>query len=46
MIDKLQEIKGKTSIKIYQNVSDYYDEMNVKRQINTFQIEIHFIFLL
>ena len=30
MIDKLQSLKGKTKLKFYKNISNYYDEMNNK----------------
>ena len=30
MINKLQELKGKTKLKFYKNVSNYYDEMKHK----------------
>ena len=30
MIDKLQSLKGKTKLKFYKNISNYYDEMNIK----------------
>ena len=30
IIDKLQELKGKTKLKFYKNISNYYDEMNIK----------------
>ena len=30
MINKLQELKGKTKLKVYKNISKYYDEMIIK----------------
>ena len=30
IIDKLQELKGKAKLKFYKNISNYYDEMNIK----------------
>ena len=30
MIDKLQTLKGKTKLKFYKNINNYYDEMNNK----------------
>ena len=30
MITKLQKIKGKTKLKISKNISNYYDNMNIK----------------
>ena len=30
MIDKLQTLKGKTKLKFYKNINNYYDEMNIK----------------
>ena len=30
MIKKLQEVKGKTRLKFYQNIINYYDEMNIR----------------
>ena len=30
MIDKLQELKGKTKLKFYESLSNVYDEMNIK----------------
>ena len=37
-IDKLQTLKGKTKLNFYQKISNYYDEMNIRRQSGTFQI--------
>ena len=39
VIDKLQSLKGKTKLKFYQNISYYYDEMNIRRRSNTSQFE-------
>ena len=39
LIKKLQSLKGKTKLKVYQNLSNYYDEMNIKREGCTFQFE-------
>ena len=39
MIDKLQTVKGKTKLKFNRNICTYYDEMNYRRQSNTFQFE-------
>ena len=39
MIDKLQQLKGKTKLKFYKNMGNYYDEMkhkNVQTQENIF----------
>ena len=30
MINKLQQLKGKTKLKFYRNISNYYDEMNFR----------------
>ena len=30
MIDKLQQLKGKTNLKFYENISNYYDNMNIR----------------
>ena len=30
MINKLQSLKGKTKLKIYKNISNYYDNMNIR----------------
>ena len=39
MIDKLQQLKGKTILGFYENISNYYNEMNIRRQSGTFQFE-------
>ena len=39
MINKLQELKGTIKLKLHQNLSNYYDEMNYKRQNFNFQFE-------
>ena len=30
MINKLQELRGKTKLKYYKNISDYNDEMHIR----------------
>ena len=30
MIHKIQEVKGKTKLKTYKNIGNYYDDMNIK----------------
>ena len=37
MIIKLQELKGKTKLKFYQNTSNHYDEMKIRRQSGNYQ---------
>ena len=39
MIDKPQISKGKTKLKFYQNIRNYYVEMNHRRKSNAFQFE-------
>ena len=39
MINKSQLLKGKTKLKLYRNLSNFYDEMNIRRQNGTFQFE-------
>ena len=39
MINKLQMLKAETELKIYKNISNYYDEMNIGRQSGTFEFE-------
>ena len=39
MIIKLQQLKCKTKINFYQEIGNYYDEMNYRRQSGTFQFE-------
>ena len=36
MIRKLQELEGKTKLKFYQNISKYYDNMNIRMHENPF----------
>ena len=36
MIDKLQQLKGKTKLKFYKSISDYYDKMNSRFDEDTF----------
>ena len=38
MINKLQMLKKKQK-KIHKNISNYYDEMNIRRQSGTFEFE-------
>ena len=37
MIDKLQQLKGKTKLKIYKNISNYYNELK-KENFQTQQV--------
>ena len=30
MINKLQQLKGKTKLKFYKNINNYYDNMNIR----------------
>ena len=30
MIDKIQKLKGKTKLKIYKNINNYYNYMNIR----------------
>ena len=39
MINKLQELKGKTKPKIYQNIENNSDEMNYRRQSGYFSFD-------
>ena len=39
MINKLQLLKGKATLNFYKNISNYYDEMNIRRQSGAFHIE-------
>ena len=39
MINKLQSLKVKTKINFYKNISNYYNEMNIRRQSGIFQFE-------
>ena len=39
MIDNLQSLKVKTTLKIYPNLSKYYNEKKYRRQSGTFQSE-------
>ena len=36
MIKKLEQLKGKTILKFYKNVSNYYDNMNIRFDEDTF----------
>ena len=39
IISKLQSVKGRTKLNFYENIIDYYDETNIRRQNKTFQFE-------
>ena len=39
VINKLEFLKGKTKIKFWKNINNYYDEINIRRQSKTFQLE-------
>ena len=39
MIDKIQKLQGKTKLKFYQYVSNYYDEKKYRRQNGHFKFE-------
>ena len=39
MINILQRLKGKTKLMFYQNISQYYDEWIIKKQIGNFQLD-------
>ena len=39
MISKLQLLKGRTKLKFYQNISNYYNEMIIRRRSGIFQSE-------
>ena len=36
MIDKLQQLKRKTKLKFYKNISSYYDNMNIRMDEDPF----------
>ena len=36
MINKIQELKGKTKLTLYKNTSDYYDNMNIRMNEDPF----------
>ena len=36
MIDNLQELKGKIELKFYKNISNYYDNLNIRIDEDTF----------
>ena len=36
MINELQSLKGKTILKFYKNISNYYDNMNIRMNEDTF----------
>ena len=37
IINKLQSLKGKTKLKFYQDINNYSDELNIRKQSGTFQ---------
>ena len=39
MIKKLPELKGKTKLNFYQNIGNFFDELNIRGQSNTFQFQ-------
>ena len=39
MIDKLQQVKGRTKLKIYRKISNLHDEMDYRRNGDAFQFE-------
>ena len=39
LINQFQQLKGKTKLKFYQNISNYFDKRNFRRQSDTFQFE-------
>ena len=39
MIKKVQSLTEKTKLKFYKGLSNYYDEINIRRQIKSFQFE-------
>ena len=39
IIKNLQELKGKTKLKFYRSIRFYYDEMNIRRQNNSFHFD-------
>ena len=39
MINIIERLRGKTKLKFNQNVSNYYDEMNYRRQSGIFKFE-------
>ena len=36
MINNLQKLEGETKLKFHQNIGNYYDEMNYRRQKGKF----------
>ena len=36
MINKLQQLKGKTKLKFYKNISNYFDNMDIKLEQDPF----------
>ena len=39
VIKKLQSLRGQTKLKFLKNISNFYDEMNARRQSGLFQFE-------
>ena len=39
MINNLQQLESKSKLKFYQNIGNYYDEMNFRRQSGKLQFE-------
>ena len=39
IINESQRLKGKTTLKFCQKITQHYDEMNIRRQIEIFQFE-------
>ena len=39
IINKLQSLEGKTKLKLYQNISNFCDELNIRRQSGNSQFE-------
>ena len=37
MIENMQSLKDETKLNFYQNIGNYFDEMNIRRQSGTFQ---------
>ena len=42
MIINLRSLAGKTNLKLYKNLSKYYDEMNIRKQSGNFEFEENF----
>ena len=43
MIDKLQQLEGKTKLKFYKNISNYYDNMTIRYDEDPFAKNAHSI---